>query len=82
MDKSTPFITPKTSVAQLLEDHPQAIPIFLKRGMSCVGCSMSAFETLEDAARIYGIDFAQFMAEIDEILKRKPALKSQQKSQE
>jgi hybrid cluster-associated redox disulfide protein len=82
MKKDTQSITPKSSVAQLLENYPQAVPVFLKRGMSCVGCSMSGFETLEDAARIYGIDFSQFMTEINEILKLNMDPKSQQNPQE
>jgi hybrid cluster-associated redox disulfide protein len=46
---------PQMSVAELLRDWPQVIPVFLKYHMACVGCSMSTFETLKDAARIYGI---------------------------
>ncbi|HEY9087700.1 MAG TPA: DUF1858 domain-containing protein [Anaerolineaceae bacterium] len=44
-----------TSISDLLRDYPQAIPVFLKHHMACVGCSMSAFETIESAACIYGI---------------------------
>ena len=43
-------------VASLLADHPQAVKIFLQHRMACVGCSMAKFETLQDAARIYGVD--------------------------
>lgn len=64
MDDKPIQLTPRTSVADLLEKRPQAIPIFLRHGMACVGCSMAAFETLEDAARIYGINFDAFYREI------------------
>ncbi len=73
MDHGIPPLSPKSSVADLLDRYPQAIPIFIQHGMSCVGCSMAAFETLEDAARIYGIEFSQFLHEIEEILKVLPA---------
>lgn len=43
------------SVADLLDKWPQAAPVFIRRRMACVGCSMAMFETLEDAARIYGV---------------------------
>ncbi len=72
------IISPKISVADLLDNHPEAIPVFLRRGMSCVGCSMSSFETLEDAARIYGIDFPIFVAELNAILQVKNFSISQQ----
>jgi hybrid cluster-associated redox disulfide protein len=72
MDNQTQTLSSKISVADLLELYPQAIPVFLKHGMSCVGCSMSAFETLEDAARIYGVDISHFLEELTEILKVNP----------
>ena len=41
------------TVRQLLDSHPEAARVFLDRGMACVGCSMSKFETLGEAARNY-----------------------------
>lgn len=64
MENKTVPLTPRTSVAELLANQPQVIPIFLRHGMACVGCSMAAFETLEDAARIYGVKFEAFFKEI------------------
>lgn len=61
-------LSPKTSVYDLLTHWPQAIPSFLKRNMSCPGCSMSPFETLEDASRIYQVDLCQLMNEISEAI--------------
>ncbi len=54
------------SVADLLRDWPQTIPVFLKHRMACVGCSMSSFETLKDAARIYGIAPDTFIRELQD----------------
>lgn len=63
-DESRLF-SPQTSVADVLARWPQAIPLFLRHGMACVGCGMSTFETLSDALRIYNIDSVQFYAELD-----------------
>ena len=52
------------SVADLLANYPEAIPVFLTNRMSCVGCSMAAFETLADAARIYDLSMEQFRLEL------------------
>jgi hybrid cluster-associated redox disulfide protein len=57
------------SVSDLLNDYPQAIPVFLNHHMACVGCSMSSFETLRDAARIYGIDPQEFMDELQQAIR-------------
>lgn len=54
------------SVSDLLNDYPQVIPVFLNHRMACVGCSMSSFETLHDAARIYGIEPQAFLGELQQ----------------
>jgi hybrid cluster-associated redox disulfide protein len=53
------------SVAELLDEHPEAIATFLRHRMACVGCTMSDFDTIADAARSYGLVRAGFMAEIE-----------------
>ena len=55
-------------VASLLAEIPQAVAVFLHYGMACVGCSMAKFETLQDAAHIYGLDPACLLNEIEERL--------------
>ena len=55
-------------VASLLAEIPQAVAVFLRHGMACVGCSMAKFETLQDAALIYGLDPVCLLNEIEEVL--------------
>jgi hybrid cluster-associated redox disulfide protein len=52
------------NVADLMNEWPQVIPVFLRHHMACVGCSMSAFETLGDAATIYGMTPQAFLDEL------------------
>jgi hybrid cluster-associated redox disulfide protein len=52
------------TVSDLFEEWPQAIPVFIRHRMGCVGCSMSCFETLHDAAVIYGLSPENFLNEI------------------
>ncbi len=61
-------ISSQANVATLLDRWPQVVSVFLKHGMSCVGCSMAAFETLEDATRNYGIFTGQFLEEIEKMI--------------
>jgi hybrid cluster-associated redox disulfide protein len=56
-------------VADILNRWPQAIPVFLKHRMSCVGCLMAPFETLSDAARIYKIPYEAFVEELDHAIR-------------
>lgn len=69
-------ITGETCVADLLEAYPQAMPLFIKHRMACVGCSMSSFETLADAARIYKVDFDEFMRELSQTIQNTPPAQS------
>jgi len=53
-------------VSEVMEHWPQTIPVFLKHRMNCVGCEMSIFEALGDAARMYGIPGEQFIQELQQ----------------
>lgn len=57
-------VTARTSIADLLAQRPQVIPVFLRHHMSCVGCAMSPFETVASASQIYGLDPTQLLAEL------------------
>jgi len=48
-------------MGEILSNWPETISVFLEFKMSCVGCCMSSFDTLEDALTIHGLP-------IDEIL--------------
>jgi hybrid cluster-associated redox disulfide protein len=56
------------SVSDLLTELPQVIPVFIQHRMACVGCSMSSFETLGDAAKIYGIAPEVLLEEIFQVI--------------
>ena len=43
-------------VSDVLARNPAAARVFLDRRMSCVGCTFAPFETVGEAARVYGID--------------------------
>ncbi len=51
-------LSPSVLISELLDQYPQLIPVFLSRGMACVGCSMARFETLGAAAQVYHLDWA------------------------
>ncbi len=82
MNKNKGLLSPRSSVADLLARWPQVIPVFLQHRMSCVGCSMAAFETLEDAARIYGIRYDVFSGELEKTIAEKLQKSALPKSQE
>lgn len=63
-ETSAAKISADSIIAHLLQDWPQATPVFLKHKMNCVGCSLAAFDTLGDALGIYGLPLEPFLAEL------------------
>ena len=51
-----------TTVAEALAVDPACARVFLAHGMACVGCPMARFETIEEAARSYGLEPAALAA--------------------
>lgn len=64
----TSLFSPELTVAELLRRWPAAIPVFIANRMGCVGCSMAGFETLEDAAHVYGLAYQQFIRELQQAI--------------
>lgn len=53
-----------TPIKPLLTAYPQAAGVFLAHRMACVGCSMSDFDTLQEAAANYDLQLESLIAEI------------------
>ncbi len=62
------MITPNQTVEEVLTRWSQTISVFVRRKMGCVGCAMAPFETLTDAARIYGLPLDSFLNELEQTI--------------
>jgi hybrid cluster-associated redox disulfide protein len=49
-------ITPDSLILEITANHPQTIAVFNDLNMTCPGCAISAFHTVADSAREYGLD--------------------------
>lgn len=58
------MIPPDITVALVLEKWPELISVFIRHKMACVGCSLSRFETVSDAAVVYNIPYEEFRQEL------------------
>ncbi|MBT3602473.1 MAG: DUF1858 domain-containing protein [Candidatus Latescibacteria bacterium] len=47
-----------------MDRWPETIVVFLNKKMGCVGCSMAPFETLSEAANIYGLCCTRFINDL------------------
>lgn len=43
-------------IKDIVEKHPETLPVFGQFQMGCLGCSGALFETLEQGALAHGID--------------------------
>ena len=48
-------ITKKTKFSEILENNENAAEILFKAGLHCVGCPMTAQESLEDGCLTHGM---------------------------
>jgi len=63
-------ITGKTTFAKLLSASPQAAEILFGYGLHCIGCHMSAEESIEQGARAHGLSDSQISDMLNKINKR------------
>ncbi|MHB1007608.1 MAG: DUF1858 domain-containing protein [Chloroflexota bacterium] len=49
-------ITKEMSIAEVVQQHPESVPVFLRHGLFCFGCGVARFENLEQGAMVHGID--------------------------
>ena len=62
-------VSPHQVISDLLNSFPQLVHVFLNHRMICVGCPMSKFDTLEDAANNYGLQVTTLIEEFCQDLK-------------
>ena len=59
-------------IGELVMNYPQSVEVLFKYGFHCIGCGLSAYETLEQGCAAHGFDDAtveQVLKEIKEAVK-------------
>ena len=49
-------VTKEMSIIEIVQKYPEALPVFAKYGLGCIGCAAARFENLEAGAKVHGID--------------------------
>lgn len=62
-------ITEDMNIKEVIETHPEVIPVFQKHNMGCIGCIAASFEKISDIAAVHGVDVKKFVEELNEIVK-------------
>lgn len=52
-------------IGDVVQNHPETIPVFLKHGLMCFGCAIARFENVEQGANAHGINVDALMADLN-----------------
>ena len=61
-------VTKDMGILDIVQAHPEAVAVFQKYGMGCLGCAAARFENLEAGARVHGFDPDQMCADINALI--------------
>lgn len=59
-------ITADSLVQEIVEQHPQTMPVFVRHGLGCVGCYIAPFHTIADSAREYAVGLEPLLGDLNQ----------------
>ncbi|MCD4666217.1 DUF1858 domain-containing protein [archaeon] len=57
------------NLAEVIKKNPKVTEVFLNHGLHCIGCIASAFETIEEGAKVHGMNDKQISKLIQDLNK-------------
>ncbi len=64
-------ITKDMTIESVVTQYPETMMVFMKHGLHCVGCHVSAFESIEEGAMAHGIDVDALVADLNKVTSKK-----------
>lgn len=58
------------TIAETVNKYPSIVPIFMKYGLSCIGCPFAMSETIEQGANGHGINHDEMIKEMNSKLNK------------
>ncbi|MBN2459914.1 DUF1858 domain-containing protein [Candidatus Woesearchaeota archaeon] len=68
------LITKDMLIGEVASKYPEAVEIMFKHGMHCIGCSMTAYETIEQGCMGHGLtgeEIDKMVEEMNQVLAKK-----------
>jgi hybrid cluster-associated redox disulfide protein len=65
-------ITVESNLAQVVREHPETVPVFLRHGLMCIGCAAARFESIGQGANAHGLDAEALVLALNEALEAQP----------
>lgn len=63
-------ITADMNIREVIEKHPEVVPVFQKYNMGCIGCIAASFEKISDIAVVHDVDVKTFVKELNNAMKK------------
>lgn len=61
-------ITKDMKIEAVVTEHPETMMVFMKHGLHCVGCHVSAFESIEEGAMMHGINTDALVEDLNKVI--------------
>ncbi|KKM12949.1 disulfide oxidoreductase [Clostridiales bacterium PH28_bin88] len=62
------MITKDMSILEVLQAYPQARDVFARHGMGCIECMGAEGESLEDGARMHGLNLQVLLEDLNRLV--------------
>jgi hybrid cluster-associated redox disulfide protein len=60
--------TKDMSILEALQVDPRAMEVFAEHGMGCIGCMGVTMESIENGARMHGLDPVALLADLNRLV--------------
>jgi hybrid cluster-associated redox disulfide protein len=60
-------ITKDNTIEDVVTKYPESVMVFMKHGLHCVGCHVSAFESIEEGAMAHGINVDALVEDLNKV---------------
>ncbi len=61
-------VTKEMGIIEVVQQHPEALAVFQKYGLGCIGCAAARFENLEAGAKVHGVNPDVMVQEINDLI--------------
>ena len=58
-------ITKDMMIADVIKKFPETVEVFFENGFHCLGCAMSAHESLEEGCGVHGLEVDEFLKKLN-----------------
>ncbi|HEY9205845.1 MAG TPA: DUF1858 domain-containing protein [Candidatus Methanoperedens sp.] len=61
-------ITKEMTIEEVVSQYPETMMVFMKHGLHCVGCHVSAFESIEEGSMAHGINTDALVEDLNKVV--------------